>query len=171
MSRLFVDTNVLYLILRPPPEGELRGWLRAQLDRFASVSTTLVVSPLILDELIYRLILASIADEPGVKRPLEVLRSDKVAALTRHGAHAASLVRERVLTLPGLMVAPVLETDLKRCLELLEELHLLPRDALHLAVAERKRCKQLVSTDPDFARASSIVRWEGPPGQVAVAER
>ena len=165
MAVVFVDTNVLYLILRPPPEGELRAWLQAQIARFCEPATRIIVSPLILDELAYRLLLASVADEGGA-RPLEILRADKVAVLERHGARIAQLLRDKVVALPGLTVAPVTEHELDRALDYLVTYRLLPRDALHLAVAEAKRCDLLLSTDPDFARAATLIPWEGPPVSV-----
>jgi len=159
--RVYVDTNVLYLILRPPPASDpLLAWVREWADRFASGLAVAVVTPLVVDELLYRLLLA-LARDAGSDNLLADLRQPNSDVIARHGDRAASLVSS-VLALPGLEIAGIDGDAARRALEHVRAYRLLPRDAMHVAAATSAGCDVLLSSDPDFARARAAIRWIGP---------
>ena len=163
--RQYVDTNVLYLFLRPPEEPHPhRAWLRDVMAGFAGGSDEAVISPLVLDELAYRLLLALLKDE-GVSDPLGELRRNTAQVLERLAPRTSSLV-QTVSSLPGLTIAPVDDVRLVAALRYKERISLLPRDALHVAVAVAEGCEGILSLDEDLARAAEEIPWLGPlPGE------
>jgi predicted nucleic acid-binding protein len=60
---------------------------------------------------------------------------------------------------PHLTVLDVTLTDLERMAQAIQQYHLKPRDALHLAAMEKCNCFDLVSQDDDFDRAPMVRRY------------
>jgi predicted nucleic acid-binding protein len=158
--QLYVDTNVFYLALRPPVDAALAAWVRGHLDRFESGDDAAVTSPLVLDELAYRLLLALVRDA-GDPDPLTALRKRTEAVLAEHAARVATLV-ETVARLPGLTVVGTDRRTAEAALVQMRRHRLLPRGAHHVAIASIEGCDAILSTDPDFARAAATMRWIGP---------
>lgn len=64
------------------------------------------------------------------------------------------------------IIVEVDESDIERMQEYMESFGLLPRDAIHLAVARRMGLTCIASSDKDFDRVNWLSRYE--PGELKV---
>jgi len=153
-SVVYVDTNIWYMYLRADPAylPEIRQFLQ----RVISGEVAAYVSLLVLDELIYRLLLAQIKDATG-QNPLDVLRRDTVGAVSTYMAQINTPVK-KLIALPNITVVGNTEDDFQQMLDNMSAFSLLPRDALHLAVMQRLEIAHIASDDKDFERITGIMR-------------
>ena len=113
------------------------------------------ISALVLDELLYRLILAWLADD-GHPDPLTGYRHSP-AEVTRS---MNSRVRPVWNALDRLQLELALtdQAVVERARQLLVNPGLAPRDALHAAHALESGCEVIASSDPDFDRVTGLRR-------------
>lgn len=151
---IYCDVNVFYMFLRRDPTHHetVRGFFarmsRGEVRGFAT--------PLTMDELFYRLLLARIRDVYD-QNPLDVLRDDLPAAL----GTCADEIRHaltRLAAFPNLQLVGVERNDSSRMLDNVVDHALLPRDALHLAVMQRLGLTQLATDERDFDRVGWLQR-------------
>jgi predicted nucleic acid-binding protein len=157
VSRCYVDTNFLYLHLRQRDDPAVAAWrrqLEAELGGEAGV-----ISPLVLDELAYRSILAWLR-ESGDKSPLSTFRSSTSSVMRRMRRRLARLWKavddlDFELTTTDRVVT-------RRAIAFMSNPGLGPRDAFHAAHALDSGCEVIVSSDPDYDQVRAIRRL-GPP--------
>jgi predicted nucleic acid-binding protein len=159
---VYVDTNVLYMYLRADPNHLPK--IRLFLERMVRGELQVFVGIPVLDELLYRLLLARVKDATG-QNPLNVLHKDLVGAIATHGNVIEAAVR-KLAALPNLELVGVKKDDLNRMLNNMNTFFLLPRDALHLAIVQRLDIMGIASDDTDFDRVAGLNRhWVvNPPG-------
>lgn len=160
MSRCYLDANYLYAHLRQPrrsPDDRVARWRESVISELAD--DVAVVSALVFDELLYRLILAWLADD-GVADPLSAYRS-----------HAAEITRSlklrlartwRALDRLELELATTDDPVVARARQILTDPGLAPRDAFHAAHALEAGCEFIVSSDPDFDAVPGMARIPPP---------
>lgn len=153
-GRVYVDTNILYMYLRA--DASNLSTIRLFLDRVVQGEIEAVVGIPVLDELVYRLLLARLRDE-SKRNPLDTLRSDVTGAIERHGELVCSATR-RLMALPNVSLVPVEQSDGDRMLDNIVAYKLLPRDALHMAIMQRLRIEVVASDDTDFDRVAGVER-------------
>jgi hypothetical protein len=153
-GRIYVDVNVFYMYLRPDPEH--LSSLRIFLERVASGDITAYTSVLTMDELFYRLLLARVK-EIYDRNPLDVLRENAEETIERCSPEIESALR-KLVRLPHLELASVLNSDFPRMLENINAFALLPRDALHVAVMQRLGVDEIATDDADFDRVTGLQR-------------
>lgn len=162
MRRIYIDTNVLYLVLRrPDPSSGLLPWLDQVISRLGRGEEHAVISPLVLDEIYYRLLIAA-ARDGGDPRPMRRLREEPESLLRRYGASVSRQV-DAIIALPNIEIVPVDAAVWREAMRIATAHALLPRDALHVATARSSGCKAIVSLDNDFSRSTALLPWEGPP--------
>jgi len=148
VSRAYLDTNFLYGVLRQPEQATapaFRAW-RGRLEE-ETAGEAVLISALVIDELVYRLVLAWLKDG-GDTDPLSTFRQSTVEVMGRMRTRLSQLW-EALVTLPVLMV----DTDsavIRRAMALMADPGLGPRDAFHAAHAVETGCEWIVSSDVSF---------------------
>jgi predicted nucleic acid-binding protein len=156
VSRGYLDANYLYALLRQPrdqPDQRVTDWGRRVISELEGDRA--VISALVIDELVYRLLLAWLGDD-GQRDALSVYRNNP-GEITR----SMSVRLERVWTALdtlGLELAITDQQVVDRARDLLVNPGLAPRDAFHAAHALEARCQILVSSDSAFDRVEGLVR-------------
>lgn len=149
---LYLDTMVFYGLLRsrnPIVENLFQQIENGEIQAHTSV--------LAFDELAYRLLLGLIKDRyPG--SPLEHLRQNQTK-LVGELYPALELQLSQLYNFPNLSVHEIAAADLATMQSNIQQCHLLPRDALHLAAMQKCRCFQLASHDSDFDMVPFIQRY------------
>jgi predicted nucleic acid-binding protein len=153
-GKVYVDANVFYMYLRPDPVH--LPMIRRFLGRMVQGDIEAHTSILTMDELFYRLLLARVKDVYKCN-PLNVLREDTSGAIAKCGGKIEVALR-RLVQLPHLRLTAVLEDDFPQMLVNITTFGLLPRDALHVAVAERQGLNEIATDDADFDRVPWLRR-------------
>lgn len=147
LSRCYLDTNFLYAHLRSrrgAALGGVEGWRAAVLDATDGGS---VISPLVLDELAYRLILAWLRDD-GESDPLSAYRRDPGAAMK--AARRRLATAWRAVDSLGLELQPTDQAVVDVAKSLMARPGLAPRDAFHAGHALEAGCDAIATSDPGF---------------------
>jgi len=153
-GRIYVDVNVFYMYLRSDPDHV--GSIRSLLDHMARGEVAVYTAVLTMDELFYRLLLASVKDAYQ-RSPLDVVRENPEEAIQACSPRIDAALR-KLVRLPHLTLASVLEADFPRMLGNISAYGLLPRDALHLAVMQRLEVDEIATDDVDFDRVPGLER-------------
>ncbi len=153
-GQVYIDTNMLYMYLRA--DLEHLPIIKAFLKRVIAGEIVAYVGVPVLDELFYRLLLARVKDNTG-QNPLNRLRQDSVGVLEDHAVPIQDAIRQFV-SLPNINVVGVEADDGDSMMANIVTHHLLPRDALHLAIMQRLGLNIIASDDADFDRVDGFNR-------------
>lgn len=153
-GQVYCDVNVFYSFLRSDPLHRIT--VRTFFKRMISGAVEVYLTPLVIDELFYRLLLAEVR-ESYQQNPLDILRTRLPEALASCSGDIRRAL-SRVIKLPHLHVVSVEATDLTDMFDNISAYSLLPRDALHLAVLQRLRLTNLATDDRDFDRVDWLQR-------------
>ncbi len=148
LSRCYLDTNFLYVHLRSGGEESppaLEAWREAVLAQVAVAGG--VISPLVHDELAYRLILAWLRDD-GVSDPLSHYRAN--AQATMRSVRGRLSTTWRAVDSLSLELQPTSRGVVEQARSLMAAPGLTPRDAFHAAHALVAKCEVIVSSDSAF---------------------
>ncbi len=160
---VYVYTNILYMYLRIDPS--CLPLIKTFLNRIVYGEIEAFVSIPVLDELFYRLLLARIKEATG-RMPIDVLRENQAETVAAHSDMISGPLRKLVL-LPHINLVGVDAVDFDKMVENIQKYSLLPRDALHVAIAQRLGLSKIASDDRDFDRVEGIERhWVINPPQV-----
>jgi predicted nucleic acid-binding protein len=114
-----------------------------------------VTSILVLDEVLFRMLIAETARTFSipVRQAHLFLKDhpDRIAGLKQSWADIV-----RINSMPHLRVLGLTPTDFQKSLALGQQHGLLPHDALHLTVMQREGISALVTTDADFDRVAGL---------------
>lgn len=156
MSRGYLDASYLYVHLRQPrrvPDPRVSDWRGRLLAGLGDDAA--VISALVLDELLCRMILAWLGDD-GDADPLSSYRRD-AARVTK--AMKPRLARTwKAIDRLNLELALTDQPVVDRARQLLIRPGLAPRDAFHAAHALEAGCEIIASSDPDFDRVDGLRR-------------
>lgn len=168
MSRVYLDTNFLYVHLRAAPAeaaptskttsasttaNRAEEWRAGVLDEMAHDPG--VISALVLDELAYRLVLSWLRDE-GDPDPLTTYRAD--AAKVMRAVRPRLSATWKALDALGLELQPTAQPVVDRAKTLTARPGLAPRDAFHAAHALVGDCRLIASSDRGFDRLRGLRR-------------
>lgn len=151
-SQVFIDANIFfYQIVKHP-----NFWhsCEAFLERVKKGELQGFTSAVVLNELLYKLILAEVAQREGIPDHQAygfIKRNPKV--LEQLKAYASL---DKLEAVPNLHVLEVEATDFTKSRDFMKKYHLLPSDALHLAVMEHQGIDQLASNDTAFRQLTGI---------------
>jgi len=151
---IFIDANIFHLYLRGP--RIVRDVCTDFLERVESGEIKGCTSPLVLDELSYKLLLRRI-EELYKKNPLQILKSQRevIVEVTPYIEEGLEII----LGIEGLQILDINRSHLEEFTELMRKYSLLPRDALHVAVMTSINCRNIASADKDFDLIPFISRW------------
>lgn len=113
-------------------------------------------SPLVIDELAYKLLLKRI-EETHKRNPLAVIEEKPETIM--EASHYAEEGLAIVLGIENLEVTSIDRHHIEVFTIYMTKYSLLPSDAMHLAVMVTMNCKNIASTDDDFDRALEVARW------------
>jgi predicted nucleic acid-binding protein len=148
LSRCYLDTNFIYAHLRSKRGGTLGAvetWRATVMDEMGRDSG--VISPLVLDELAYRLVLAWLRDD-GDRDPLSTYRTDPRSAM--QAARRRLGATWRAVDSLSLELQPTEHAVVARAKSLMAQPGLAPRDAFHAAHALEASCTLIASSDKCF---------------------
>jgi predicted nucleic acid-binding protein len=160
VTRCYLDTNFLYAYSRRvggQPDQRVEEW-RRRVDQ-ALGDDPGVISGLVVDELVYRSILAWLRDA-GDRDPLATYR-DSTAAVMRRMRDRLRHLWDAIDSM-GFDFASTDRTVTRRAVDLMVDPGLAPRDAFHAAHALDSGCSLIVSSDPDYDRLEAIRRLAPP---------
>jgi len=150
---VYLDTMIPYALFRNIETNAVKGLFH----RLQSGDFQAFTSVLTFDELAYRLLLAAIRDNhPG--NPLDHLRQNEAELIATYSPRIAVEI-ERLQTFPNLTLLDVSASDITQMNQLMQQHHLRPRDALHLAAMHKCNCFNLVSQDADFDHVPYLQRF------------
>jgi predicted nucleic acid-binding protein len=156
LSRCYLDTNFLYAHLRAPrgsaaePVEAWRGRVLGELDAECGV-----ISPLVLDELAYRLILTWLRDD-GEADPLGAYRTDPRS--TMRSVRRRLAATWKAIDSLALELHPTDQAVVEHAKALMAKPGLAPRDAFHTAHAVAAGCGVIASSDAAFDQVPSLKR-------------
>ena len=150
---IFLDANVfLYHVLESRPSCAVL-FRRARVRELHAVT-----SPIVLSEVIHRLLLAE-----TVERFSLASSKDALNLLRRHPEHVANLTVAARFTAQlsklGVRVLPVRRQEILRAVELGQRHHLLTNDALIVASMRTHHLTHLATNDRDFSRVPDLTIW------------
>jgi predicted nucleic acid-binding protein len=150
---IYLDTMIPYALLRNIETDAVKSlFRRLQLGDFQAFTSVLT-----FDELAYRLLLAAIRDNhPG--NPFDNLRQHEAKLIATYSPRIVEEI-QRLQTFPNLMLLDVTASDITQMNQLMQQQHLRPRDALHLAAMHKCNCFSLVSQDADFDHVPYLQRF------------
>lgn len=154
--KLFVDSSTfLKLLLDEPGAGKAQEILEAiEENRVIGV-----VTPIVLEEISFKLIYAKASELLNTKNIWEIrealrldekLRSECIKTLRSFYNYVEYLLRK------GLRVEYVTYDDWCNAISIVEKYGLLPADAIHVAVALRVKTNAIASFDKDFKVVKEI---------------
>lgn len=151
-SDVFIDTNIFfYQIVKHPTfwrscEVFLQRVMTEDLQGFTSV--------VVLNELLYKLVLAEVAQRQGLADHQAYGFIKQNPRLLRHLQAYESL--DKLEAIPNLHVVEVKAADFTQSRNLMKKYQLLPSDALHLAVMQYHEINHLASNDAAFRQVKRI---------------
>ena len=156
MSRVYLDTNYLFGLLRPGDPAANPSYVawRERVEAEIGVDPALA-SDLVVDELAYRLVLSWLSDS-GDADPLTTYRRSTASVMKRMRSRLVALWK----ALDGLDLdwAPSQPSSQHLAQSLMSDPGLAPRDAFHAAYAIDGGCKWIVSSDAVFDRLRRLDR-------------
>lgn len=155
-SKTFIDTNIfLYAISDHPRYGTKCNNF---LDRIKLAEIRGVISVIVLNELIHKMIIAEIAQKKDLKS-IQVIRYIKNNPQILKELESYEIIKD-VETSYNLEIVDVKKEDFLQAQSLMPRYFLLSNDALHLAIMEREGINKIATNDPDFDRVKDITVWK-----------
>jgi len=156
VTRCYLDANYLYVHLRQPrrtPDPRVVDWRRRLVAELAGDGA--VISALVIDELLYRMLLAWLSDD-GNPDPLSTYRRNRSVITKTMRTRLTRLWK--ALDRLNLELAVTDQAIVDRARQLLVRPGLAPRDAFHAAHAIEAGCDIIASADTDFDRVDGLRR-------------
>lgn len=157
-EHIYIDANIfIYVILDNPERVD-------QCDEFLKRvevgAISGVISPLIVDEVTFKIIIEEIKVALSIKSNVEVIkrikRDPRLITIAEPELLTFSFVLENY---KGLRVVSVPSSAAFAIFEVIK-MGFLPRDALHIAIMRTYGIKAIATNDPDFERAEGIKVWK-----------
>lgn len=155
-ATVFIDANIfLHTILGNSRESEACAHFLSQVDSGILHGTTSVI---VLNEVLHRLLIASVVSGSGVGPDSAVSFLKKNPAAIRDAATVWELIGD-ILNIRNLDIFPVSDDTFRRSLLIMRDSGLLSNDALHVASMEEHSVENLITYDRDFESIPRITVW------------
>jgi len=151
---IFIDANIFHLYLRGPKD--IQEACTNFLERIERSEIIGYTSPLVLDELAYKLLLKKV-EESFRENPLNILRENP--KIISDFSHYIELGLNTILGIENLKIVEISKDHVEDMANYMKEYLLLPRDALHLSIMNTLNCRNIASMDSDFDRVPIVTRW------------
>ena len=156
---IYIDANIfIHVLLNDPRFG---ATCKAFLTRVEKGDAGACLSPLVIDEIAYKIIVEKLKAELGLATTGEVLRQLKRDPDRLDSAKPELLAF--LLVIQNYKGLKVIEIPASAGVNIFKEMtdhKLLPRDALHLAIMEHHGITHIATSDKDFGRIAGITVWE-----------
>lgn len=155
-SKVFIDTNILlYSITEHPKYKNVCDKL---LDKVKGRDIEGVISVIVLNELIHKLVIGEIAEK-------EEIELSRVAPLVKRNPGVLKGLRayeilEDVENNYNLAIIRITKEDFSKARQLMDKHHLFSNDAMHLAVMLKERIVHIATNDSDFDKVEEIKVWK-----------
>ena len=130
------------------------------LEKVEKAEVSAVVSPMVLDEVLYKLIVSKAAEKLDTDQLWRIREKIRDQGFAKECYSAALEFKNYVKTLKGLHVADVKEEDFENSVDIGREHGLLTMDAFHVAVMKRLNMKHIATNDADFERVDFLKVWK-----------
>jgi len=158
-TRIFIDANIFaYFFISHPIYGERCLELLMDIDYGLRTG---VISPLIIDEVIYVLMVQKAKELTGtgdiklIKRTLPEVWRASLDTVSQFYDYIDQLISRGNMKVLGL------DYSISRiALECAKEYDLLPRDALHVACCKAYGIEEMATNDRDFEKVSYLRLWK-----------
>jgi len=155
-ATVFIDANIfLHTILGTAKESEPSAYFLSQVDNGILNGTTSVI---VLNEVLHRLLIASVVSGSGISPDSAVSFLKKNPATVRDATAVWELVDD-ILNIRNLEIFAISDVTFQRSLAIMQEYGLLSNDALHVASMDEHSITTLVTYDRDFENISRITVW------------
>ena len=160
-GKVFLDANFIvnFVFTKSACHGQAALLLRALLEAADAGLSRLYTSPLVLDEVWWKLG-ELLYDDEHAPQSWRRLRWRKRKDVLRGYGTQLRRVTGLVLANDLISVTPVTAADAWQALQHVTDAqtpHLAPRDALHLAVMKRLNIRGIATNDPDFTLDPALV--------------
>lgn len=153
-GRIYVEANIF--LLTALADAKCGPSALRFLERSSGDEVELLTSTLTIDEVSFVALKAKLEEKYGVTRN-QVLYLKRNPEVVKALASDVNRIVENVLNLTTLV--GVSAPDIQQMRLYVEEFGLLPRDAIHLAVAHRLGLTCMASSDSDFDRVPWLTRY------------
>ena len=148
--KIFIDSSVFLKLLLNEPGSDIAQAILEDVEYGKVIG---YVTPMVLEEVCFKLIYAKASELLGTKNVWKIRESLRLSSEFR--SKTLEVVRKfyeyiEYLFLKGLRVEPVMYSDWQKAYEIMRKYGLLPADAVHVAVALRVKANTLASFDEDF---------------------
>ena len=154
--KIFIDSSIFLKLFLDEPGAD-----KAQeiLESVEKGLVTGIVTPLVLEEVSFKLLFAKTSELIGTANPWRIrgaLINDE--NIRRKAITTLSAFRDYIdyLYSGGLRIEPLLYSDWLSALSFVDKYGLLPADAVHIAVALRSNADAIASFDSDFKRIKEL---------------
>lgn len=158
-EKIYIDSNIfLYVLLR---NLKYVANCKRFLIKVEEGKIKAVVSPLVIDEVAFKIIVETLKNQLKLGSNIEVLRKiDRKPALLNLSKPELLTFLFIIKNYKGLRVTSAISSTGIRLFDKIIKRNLLPRDALHLSVMEHYRIKHIATNDQHFDNIPSVNVWK-----------
>jgi len=157
-EEIYVDANILiHTILRNP---KYLNSCKNFLERVEKGQVNAVISPLVLDEVCFKIIIETLKNKLGIRSASDIIgrikKNPKLISETRPELMTFLFIIENY---SGLKIISARSITGIKSIENIVNHDMLPRDALHLAIMNSCGLKHIATGDSDFKRIKELNIW------------
>lgn len=158
-EKIYIDSNIfLYVILK---NSKYIHSCKSFLTKVEDGLIKAIISPLVLDEVAYKIIVEGLKTKLGINSNIKVLQKldNKPALLEQVKAELAAFMFI-ISNYQGLKVSSALSSAITNSFKYIMDHNLLPRDAMHLAIIKHYKIKHIATNDTHFDIIPDLKVWK-----------
>ncbi len=157
-EEVYIDANIfIYTMLKNP---KYFASCKSFLERVEKGEVNAVASPLVLDEVCFKIIIETLRAKYDIERGAEIIEKIKKNPKTLNEAKSELMTFLFIIeNYKGLKIVSARSATGIRMVENIVNRDMLPRDALHLAIMDFYGVKHIATADSDFERVKEINVW------------
>lgn len=157
-EEIYIDANIfIYTMLKNP---KYFASCKSFLEKVEKGEVNAVVSPLVLDEVCFKIIIETLKAKYDIESSAEIIEKIKKNPKLLNEAKSELMTFLFIIeNYKGLKLISAQSATGIRMIENIVNRDLLPRDALHLAIMNFYDVKHIATADSDFERVKEINVW------------
>lgn len=158
-EEIYIDSNIfLYAILKNPTYLHS---CRTFLTNVENGNVKAIISPFVLDEVAYKIIVENLKTRLGLKSTSKVLQklSNEPILIEQVKAELTAFIFI-IMNYKGLKTPPIPSSIGTNFIKHIMEYNLLPRDAMHMAVISHYKIKHIATNDSHFDTIPGLKVWK-----------
>ncbi len=158
-DEIYIDANIfIYTMLKSP---KYFAFCKSFLEKVERGEANAVVSPLVLDEVCFKIIIETLKAKYDIESGAEIIERIKKNPKLLNEAKSEMMTFLFIIeNYKGLKVISAQSVTGLKMIENIVNRNLLPRDALHLAIMNFYDVKHIATADSDFERVKEISVWK-----------